>query len=253
MRYLLILIMFLALPAQAAEEVVLGLSQDEVAITATYDGSEILIFGAIKRDGPVPEGPPLEVIVAVSGPDKPVNVRRKEKRYGIWMNVDSVPVDSAPSFYAVATSGPFDEVLKDVEDLRYKVSIARAIRSVGAAMSIKDAQSFANAVVRIRENNNLYKTLEGAVFVDQQTLFRTSISMPSNLTEGVYSTRIFLTRGGEIISIYATTIDVQKVGLERWLFNLSRENPFWYGIMSLAIAIAAGWSASAVFQLLRRG
>ncbi|VAW04416.1 Transmembrane protein co-occuring with sulfite exporter TauE/SafE, partial [hydrothermal vent metagenome] len=155
--------------------------------------------------------------------------------------------------YAVATSGPFDEVLKDVEDLRYKVSIERAIRSVGAAMSIKDAQSFADAVVRIREKNNLYKTLENAVAVDQQTLFRTSIAMPSNLTEGVYSTRIFLTRGGEIVSVYTTTIDVQKVGLERWLFKLSRENPFWYGIMSLAIAIAAGWSASAVFQMLRRG
>lgn len=249
----LTLMMILALPAQAAEEVVLGLSQDEVAITATYNGSEILIFGAIKRDGPVPEGPPLEVIVAVSGPDEPVTVRRKEKRYGIWMNIDSVLVDSAPSFYAVATSGPFTEVLKDVEDLRYKVSIARAIRSVGAAMSIRHAQRFADAVVRIRENNNLYKTLENAVAVDQQTLFRTSIAMPSNLTEGVYSTRIFLTRGGEVISVYATTIDVKKVGLERWLFNLSRENAFWYGIMSLAIAIAAGWSASMVFQVLRRG
>ncbi len=249
----LILLLILALPAQAAEEVVLGLSQDKVAITATYDGSEILIFGAIKRDGPVPDGPPLEVIVAVSGPDEPVTVRRKERRYGIWMNVDSVLVDSAPSFYAVATSGPFVEVLKDVEDLRYKISIERAIRSVGAAMSIKNAQDFADAVVRIREDSNLYKTLENAVVVDQQTLFRTSIAMPSNLTEGVYSTRIFLTRGGEVISIYATTIDVRKVGLERWLFNLSRENAFWYGIMSLAIAIAAGWGASAVFQVLRRG
>ena len=249
----LILLLALALPAQAAEEVVLGLSQDRVAITANYDGSEILIFGAIKRDSPVPEGPPLEVIVAVSGPDEPVTVRRKERRYGIWVNVDSVLVDSAPSFYAVATSGPFDEVLKDVEDLRYKISIERAIRSVGAAMSIKNAQSFADAVVRIREDSNLYKTLENAVVVDQQTLFRTSIAMPSNLTEGVYSTRIFLTRGGEVISVYATTIDVRKVGLERWLFNLSRENAFWYGIMSLAIAIAAGWGASAVFQVLRRG
>ena len=29
--------------------------------------------------------------------------------------------------------------------------------------------------------------------------------------------------------------------------------PFFYGLMSLAIAIAAGWGASAAFQLLRRG
>ena len=39
---------FLSLsPAFAAEEVILGLSQNRVAITADFDGSEILIFGAI--------------------------------------------------------------------------------------------------------------------------------------------------------------------------------------------------------------
>jgi hypothetical protein len=37
-----------ALPA-AAEEVVLGLSSDTVSINTNFDGSEILIFGAVKR------------------------------------------------------------------------------------------------------------------------------------------------------------------------------------------------------------
>ncbi|MCY4209042.1 MAG: TIGR02186 family protein, partial [Roseovarius sp.] len=46
-------------------------------------------------------------------------------------------------------------------------------------------------------------------------------------------------------------IDVRKVGLESWLYNLSREQPLAYGLMSLAIAIAAGWFASAAFRLLR--
>ena len=45
-------------------------------------------------------------------------------------------------------------------------------------------------------------------------LFRTAIDMPANLTEGDYSTRIFLTRGGRVISLYETNIDVRKVG---WL------------------------------------
>ena len=124
---LLVILLFLALPARA-EEVVLGLSQSEVAITANFDGSHILVFGAVKREVPIPDGPPLQVVVAVSGPSKPVLVRRKERRFGIWVNTDSVLVDSAPSFYAVATSGPFDEVLTDVEDLRHRVSIERAIR-----------------------------------------------------------------------------------------------------------------------------
>ena len=89
------------------------------------------------------------------------------------------------------------------------------------------------------------------VVVDEQTLFRTAIEMPANLTEGNYVIRIFLTRGGEVVSSYDTQIDVHKVGLERWLFSLSRQQPLIYGLMSLAIAIAAGWGASAIFKLFR--
>ena len=58
-------------------------------------------------------------------------------------------------------------------------------------------------------------------------------------------------RGKEVISEFETTIDVRKVGLERFLYNMSRQQPVWYGLMSLVIAIAAGWGASTAFRLLR--
>lgn len=236
----------------AAEEVVLGLSKDKVAITTSFDGSEILIFGAVKREKPIPVTEPLEVVITVAGPSKPVVVRRKAKWNGlIWVNTDAVEVDAAPSYYAVASSAPLQDALKDIEDLRWKITVDRAIRSVGAPYSIQDSASFTDAVIRIRERNKLYQHLEGQVALDQQTLFRTSIEMPANLTEGDYVIRIFLTRGGKIVSNYETTIDVRKVGMERWLFGLSREKPLIYGLMSLAIAIAAGWGASAAFKLLR--
>ncbi len=252
LRCLIAVLCLVGLPAQAEDEqVVLGLSQDRVAITANFDGSEILIFGAVKREAPIPPGPPLEVIVAVAGPSSPVTVRRKEKRLGIWVNTDSVLVDLAPSFYAVATSSPLNSILSDVEDLRHRVSIERAIRSVGAAMHIRGAQDFADAVVRIREHEGLYSIRENTVAVDEQTLFRTSIDMPADLTEGDYVARILLTRGGEVVSQFETVIDVRKVGLERFLFNMSRQQPVWYGLMSLVIAISAGWGASTAFRLLR--
>ena len=50
---------------------------------------------------------------------------------------------------------------------------------------------------------------------------------------------------------YEAIIDVRKVGLERFLYNMSRQQPVWYGLMSLVIAIAAGWGASTAFRLLR--
>ncbi|HKL56708.1 MAG: TIGR02186 family protein [Roseovarius sp.] len=251
MLRLALLIALLALPLKA-EEVVMGLSRDQVRINTTFEGSEILVFGAVKREAPIPKEP-LDVIVTIAGPSKPLTVRRKERVLGIWVNTDSVGIDSAPSFYAVATSQPLAEVLSSVEDLRHKISINSAIRSVGAPASIKDSQAFTDALIRIRMRQNAYQILEGAVSLDEQTLFRVGFELPANLTEGEYRTRIFLTRGGQVVSQYETGIDVRKVGLERWLFTMSREQAMLYGLMSLAIAIAAGWGASAVFRVMRQG
>jgi uncharacterized protein (TIGR02186 family) len=231
--------------------VVLGLSQNRVSITANFDGSEILVFGAVKREDAIPEGE-LGVIVAVSGPLRPVVVRRKERQLGIWVNKDAVEVDAAPAFYAVSTSAPWEQVITETEDLRHKVSIPRAIRSVGAPSTIQDSPNFTEALIRIRTKSGLYQLSEGEVQVTEQTLFQTAIAMPANLTEGDYRTRVLLTRDGKVIADYETSIDVHKIGLERFLFNLSRQQPLAYGILSLFIAIAAGWGASAAFRLLRQ-
>ncbi len=245
----LALFLLLAMPAKA-EEIVLGLSRDEVAITATFEGSEILIFGAIKRDAPVRTDSDLGVIVTVAGPDVPVTVRRKDRRFGIWVNTEAVEVDVAPSFYAVATNRPLTEILSPSEDLNTRISTARAIRSVGASES--GSENFTRALIRIRAGEGLYQTLPEGVLVEEESLFRALIPLPANLTEGEYKAEIYLTRGGQIVDLYSTTILVNKVGLERWLYNLAHENPFLYGLMSLTIAIAAGWGASAAFSVFRR-
>lgn len=245
----LCLAMLAILPAQA-EEIVLGLSRDEVAITATFDGSDILIFGAIKRDAPEPDTGDLGIIVTVAGPDVPVTVRRKDRRFGIWVNTESVDIDVAPSFYAVATNKPLEAILDEQEDIGTRISTKRAIRSIGPSET--GSIPFAEALIRIREASGLYQTLPDGVWVKDDTLFRTLIALPANLTEGNYQAEIYLTRGGQIIDLYRTEIPVKKVGIERWLYNLAHDNPVVYGLMSLAIAIAAGWGASAIFSVFRR-
>ena len=246
---LLILLCLFTLPVQA-EEVVASLSQNRVSITANFDGSDILVFGAVKRDAPTPEGP-LDVIVAVSGPSEAVTVRRKDRRYGIWVNVDDVIIDNAPSFYAVSTTGPLETILSDADDLEHSISIPRAIQSIGTAFSTDNPKDFTDAIIRIRTQKRLYQMMPGGVELSEDTLFATSLSLPANLVEGDYTARIFLTRGGAVVDQYDTIIDVRKVGLERWIYNLAHQRPLIYGLLSLFIAIVAGWAASAVFRYIR--
>ncbi|WP_341862699.1 TIGR02186 family protein [Gymnodinialimonas sp. 57CJ19] len=245
---LLLATLLAGVSAADAEEVVAGLSQDAINITANFEGSEIMIFGAVSRTAPAPQGD-LEVIITVEGPSMPVAVRRKDRRFGIWVNTDAVEVDSAPSFYAVATTAGFAATITDTEDLRHRVSIPRAIRAVG--LGVADAENFTEALIRIRESEELYQLNEGSVTLRNETLFDTVIQLPANLVEGDYRTRIILTRGGEVLDVYEQDIAVRKVGLERFIYNLAHERPLVYGILSLTIAILAGWMASAVFRYIR--
>ncbi|MFB2531216.1 TIGR02186 family protein [Paracoccus sp. p4-l81] len=235
-----------------AETVVAGLSRDAVAITADFTGSEILIYGAVKRETPVPPGPPLDVIVTLEAPSRGVTIRRKERSFGIWMNRDAVPVGAAPAFYAVASSAPLDHILSPQEDATHRITIARAIRAFGGPLKVDDTRPFTEALLRIRDREGMYVLDQAGVTIVDQTLFRADIKLPSNLIEGMYKTRIFLLRDGMVIDAHSAAIEVHKVGLERWLYQLSRHQPLIYGLMSLAIAVLAGWAASAAFRLIRR-
>ena len=243
--------LLLALPTGLmAEEIIADMSQTRVSITANFDGSEILIYGAVRREAARPPGA-LGVIIAVEGPSEPVTVRRKDKRVGIWVNTEALKVDLAPTFYAVTTSAPLPEVLSETENLRYRISIPSVIRAVGVADTVGNVDAFLDALIRVRTKNDLYQLNEGAVRITGETLFDTSIELPSNLTQGAYRTRIFLTRDGVVVDEYETQIEVSKVGLEKFLYNLAHEKPLIYGLLSLAIAIAAGWMAAAFFRYIR--
>lgn len=247
----LALFLMLALPAAAQEQIVAGLSQNRVSITADFDGSEILIYGAVKRDAPAPDDSKLEVIVTVEGPSTPVTVRRKGRVAGIWVNNAEVRIDSAPSFYAVATTGPLDHILSDTENLRHAITIERVIRAVGITDEAEKSGEFVLALLRVRTNEDRYRILEGKVELTEETLFRSDIVLPANLTDGEYKVRLFLLRDKKVVASQERVIGVRKEGLERLIFNLAQEQPLVYGLISLVLAALAGWGASAAFRLVR--
>lgn len=259
MRRLVLALLMMAAPVLAqdapeeaapVETIVAGLSQSRVSITADFTGSELLIYGAVKREAPAPEGT-LDVIITVEGPSAPLVIRRKERVAGVWINRDRARVDAAPSFYAVQTTGDLAAILSDTDDLRHRISIPRAIRAIGLTSEVPDPENFVDSLIRLRQAANVYRLRERQVQFSEGTLFRTDVILPANLTEGDYKVRLFLLREGRVIAEEDRVINVRKEGLERFLFNLSREQPLAYGILALMLAGLMGWGASAAFRLVR--
>lgn len=239
--------------APPPERLVSGLSQNEVAITASFTGSEILIYGAIRRDLPMARDESPGIIVAVEGPSQSVTVRRKDRVGPIWVNTQGVRIGAAPDFYAVVSSAPLERMLNPAEDVRHRISPPLAMRALSGGLEVEDTTPFTAALLRLRTESGRYRIDEGAVQIVDDTLFRADVRLPANLVEGDYRARIFLVRDGRVLDSDTVPIRVEKVGIERWLYRLAIHQPFWYGLMSLTIAMAAGLIASAAFRALRRG
>ena len=235
------------------ERVVASISQNRISITAGFVGSEIFVYGAIDRLAPAPEGAgPTGVVIRIAGPSQPLTVRRKDRVAGIWLNAAAARVDAAPSFYAVATTGPLYETISHTEDLRHGISLERALRFVDAGAEAAEREAFLDALVRLRRRSGLYVVAPGGVRVIDGVLFDTSVRLPANIVEGVYSVRVYLTRDREVIDEFTSEIVVLKEGLERAVYQLSREQPALYGVLAIAVALAAGLGAAEAFRYLRR-
>jgi uncharacterized protein (TIGR02186 family) len=226
----------------------------DVAITATFEGSKIFVYGAIERDWfPQPGEPAADVIVSVTGPSAPVTVRKKDRLGPIWANAESLVISSAPSFYAVAATGPLSDILRPVDDANHRIGLDRAVFIAGLpGFTGVDVNDFRRAVIRLRQRTGRYDESAGKVRLRGPTLFETAIELPANIVEGDYLARVFLLRDGRVRDVYSTVIAVRKTGLERIIYTTAQEQPLIYGILSILVALLAGWGASEAFTRLRR-
>ncbi len=248
MKGWLLALCLMALPVQG-EEIVSGVSQSGVSITTNFDGASILVYGAALRDRPAPTWPLMEVIITVEGPSTPLMIRKKDYVAGIWLNRGSVKITAAPSFYAVASTKAVADILLPSEDAKYHITIPQTIDTAAAPSA--DQTPYIEALQRIRQASGSFVLAPESVLLLRQALFRTDISLPANLVEGPYKVRIFLTRGGEVTDMQESQIDVQKAGVERTLYRLAMEQPLIYGVLSLLMAMVAGWGAQELFKRLR--
>lgn len=253
-RALLVLALLWPLAAPAEEQrVIAALSQNAVSITTDFSGSEIFVYGAIERNRfPDARDDDLDVIIAVIGPSEPIVIRKKSRVLGVWANTEEALIDSAPSFYAIATTGPLSEILSRDADIENRITMESAIRIAGVERGITNPLAYRDAIIRINRDKGVYFDRIGGVKFTGRTLFQTQLELPANIFEGDYAARVFLLRGGEVLDSFQTGIRVRKVGLERWIYTLANENSLIYGLLSILVALLAGWGASEAFRLLRR-
>ena len=224
-------------PVRAQQDLVADLSEHLIAITTGFTGADVLLFGAVEGEG--------EIVVTVTGPRGDVTVRRKERVAGVWANVESVTFGNTPSFYAVASTEPLENVASVDIRQRQEIGIENlALRPEDADVDPGTAAIFRAGLIRNKQAVGLFTEAVLPITVLSNRLFRTRIHLPANVATGTYTVAVYFLRDGSAVHAQTTPLVVSKTGIGADIFLFAHANSAAYGVLAIVIAIAAGWLAA---------
>ena len=239
-------------PALPPETVQADISTRRVAVTSSFAGTEIVVFGAVENSRQQSaESGLYDIVVVVVGAPSRLVARKKSRVAGIWINTDSIDFLSVPSYYSIASTRPLDEIASDellkAANIGFE-HVPMVLSESASQRPVAEIKEFRDAIIRKRRKEKLFSLEQYNVAFIGRSLFRASIDVPANATVGGFETRVFLFRGGELLSRYNARLDLEREGFEDNLHNFAFRYPLIYGIATVLLALASGFLASTLFR-----
>jgi uncharacterized protein (TIGR02186 family) len=232
------------------EGIQIGLSTNNIAITAGFSGADLTIFGSLEDADPqVARQGRYDVIVVLEGPGQPVVVRRKDRVLGVWINLESETFDNVPVSYSMASTRPLQDI---TEPNSYK-QLSLGPNNIYLEPAEPDQnpttiQEFTKALRERKSATGLYSEKVGGVQFLSQNLFRATVRLAPDVQIGTHKARAFLFKNGLFIKENSAQLEIRKSGFEQAVYRLAHNHSIFYGSFAVFLAIITGWLGRIVFR-----
>ena len=183
---LIIIIALNSFTVFAKDNLVTDLSESTVEISSTFSGADILLFGAY--DGQKND----DIIVVVSGQKGNIKVDKKEKKFGIWMITESIKFSNVPKYYYIASNRKIEEITNKTEIKKRKLDFNN-FELKNNKIDYKNLdKKWYEALKRNMKKKQFWKIEENSIKLNKNTLFRKTLSLPSNVSTGMYMLKYYI-------------------------------------------------------------
>ncbi|MGH6943015.1 MAG: TIGR02186 family protein [Geminicoccaceae bacterium] len=225
-----------------ADQLVADLSAHLIAITTAFVGTKVVLFGTSDGTG--------HVVVTVEGPSQDTVVRRKGRIGPIWVNRESLAFANVPEYYAIASSAPLPKIARP--DVRGRLQLGVDYLELqpldAAGLDPGEITAFTHALIRNKQRQGLYSVEPAEVSFLGPRLFRTTFDFPANVPPGIYRVQVFQLQDGQVTDAQRSTLVISKIGFEADIFDFAHQQSVLYGLLAVAVAVAAGWLAGVIFR-----
>jgi len=223
--------------ATSPQPVFLKVTPSVIPMGTFYAGARLQV------EGHVPVG--SEVVVVVRGEDVH-EVFNKVGRVGpIWVNTGKVSISGIPSLLMIFSTKPIATCLARPQIDRYQLDATAVKMQIKFTPRESGGDPVADDFLKLKMGQGSYRLAVGDIRTadafEDDLPFKLDIAWPKSAPPGTYEVRAYACRHGEIGPTFAVPLQVVEVGFPAMIAALARERPATYGIISIMVAVIAGF------------
>lgn len=233
----------------AAPEIAIALTDERVAVDTGFAGARLTLFGAVTA---IEDLSTIDIISVISGPASRFKVRQMEKRRFIWAPGPAHYIDGAPGLHLTYSTRPIDDIapLPEQADRQLRPGyLDFIVRHHDGNDAAEDAAPiYRAAFLEESERIGLYRAQTSSVSFRKGALFTINARLPANTPVGSYDVAVYLFRNGELLASDTAKLAVNRVGLERRIYDFAHEQSVVYGLFCVLLSLISGWFAAFAFR-----
>jgi hypothetical protein len=181
-------------------------------------------------------------------------MKYKGKAAGLfWMKMGDISFKNIPAAYLLFSSSDLDSLLHQDERVREGIGFdsIKAGADVESSAPDMDPGRWKKEFVKFKKAENLYLIEEGVIRNSQGTNgkeYQVDIDWPYQAGPGTYNIEVLAVRDGYVVDRAETSLTVARTGIVANLSNLAFNHAAVYGIISIVVAMAAGFAVGLLFK-----
>jgi uncharacterized protein (TIGR02186 family) len=220
-------------------------NHDHISIDFMYRGSTVSVKGEADAG--------KDLVVTITSPDGHQSMKKKGKVGGLlWMNVGSLDFERAPNLYEVFSTRRLEDILSAEARAEHVIGYEALLKHVNVqpAQSEQEKATWFGELVKMKEASKLYVASSGRIATKVVSGGRQSYELmtdwPHQAPPGEYTVTVYAVKDGRVSEQAKCKVRVEQVGVVKALASMARDSAALYGIVSIAIALGAGFGVGMI-------
>lgn len=227
-------------------DLTIKVNHGHIKIDFFYHGSTVSISGE--------SDPNTDLVIKVASPDSHQSLKKKGRIAGLlWMNIGELRFEYVPNLYLLYSTKRLEEMLKKEEAVEHRLgynALERDIEITPISDETEKAKWF-KEFIRFKESSRLYVISSGRISIfpnNGREGYSLMLDWPYEAPPGDYMVTVYSVKDGHVTEKAETKVLVEQVGSVKTLANTAKNNGALYGIISITIALGAGFGVGLIFK-----